>query len=102
MRINYVQKHTSLTDRQREYIEEKLTHLKKYRRVEDESTIINVNVEFFDSKISNQNISFSVTMVLPHATVRTDVDCQTVEEGIDLAFEKLKAQLDKYKAKRVA
>jgi ribosomal subunit interface protein len=97
MKVNYVQKHLQLSEGQKEYIEEKLSHLKKYRRVEDESTLIQVNVEFFDSKVSDDKISFVVNMILPHATVRAEVSSKTVEEGADVAYDKLKIQLEKYK-----
>lgn len=97
MKLNYVQKHLQLSQEQRDYIEEKLSHLKKFRKVEDEATIIQVNVEFFDSKISDKKIELVVNMNLPHATVRAEINASTVEEGIDLAYDKLKIQLEKYK-----
>lgn len=97
MKINYVQKHFHLSDDQKAYIEEKLEHLKKYRRVDDEATLVQVHIEFFDSKISDQDIAFAVNIILPHATVRAEVNCKTLEEGIDLAYDKLKSQLEKYK-----
>jgi len=99
MQINYTQKHIRLSDDQKAYIEDKLDSLKKFRKVEDESTLIKVDVEFFDSKIAKENLSFTVNMIIPHATVRAEVDCVTIEEGIDLAIEKLRSQLEKYKDK---
>jgi ribosomal subunit interface protein len=99
MKINYLQKHLSLTDGQKEYIETKLDHLKKFDRVEDESTLVKVDVEYTESKISDRKILMIVQMVLPHMVARAEVDCKTVEEGIDLAHDKLKIQLEKHKEK---
>ena len=97
MKINFTQKHIHLSDEQKAYIEGKLENLKKYRKVEDESTAIRVDVEYLESKSSDSNIFLTVNMVLPHTTVRAEVDGQKVEEAIDLAYEKLEKQLEKLK-----
>jgi len=97
MQINFIQKHIHLSEEQKNYIQEKLEHLKRFRRVEDESTLIRVDVENFDNKASGQDIALTVNMVLPHHTVRAEVEANTVEEAIDLAHDKLKVQLEKYK-----
>ncbi len=101
MQISIVNKHINLSDVQREYIEEKITHLKHLgQRVDDESTQVHVDIESNNIKTSNKNISLQVTMFVPHAVVRAEVLGITVEEAIDLAVEKLKKQLERYKARR--
>ncbi len=101
MQITIVHRHINLSESQREYIEEKITHLKHLgQRVDDESTKVHVDIESNNIKTSNKNISLQVTMFVPHAVVRAEVLGITVEEATDLAVEKLKKQLERYKARR--
>ncbi len=101
MQITIVHRHINLSDAQREYIEEKITHLKHLgQRVDDESTTVHVDIESNNIKTSNKNISLQVTMFVPHAVVRAEILGVTVEEATDLVVEKLKKQLERYKARR--
>lgn len=101
MQISIVHRHINLSEGQREYIEEKITNLKHLgQRVDDESTQVHVDIESNNIKTSNKNISLQVTMFVPHAVVRAEVLGITVEEATDLAVEKLKKQLERYKARR--
>lgn len=101
MQISIVHRHINLSDEQREYIEEKIIHLRHLgQRVDDESTQVHVDIESNNIKTSNKNISLQVTMLVPHAVVRAEVLGVTVEEAIDLAVEKLKKQLERYKARQ--
>jgi putative sigma-54 modulation protein len=70
------------------------------QRVDDESTLVRVDVEHNSVKTSNKNISIQVTMVVPHAVVRAEVEAISPEEGIDLAVDKLKKQIERYKTKQ--
>ncbi len=79
MQLQIVQKHIELNDTQKNYIEEKIEHLKKLgERVDDESTQVRVDVESNSIKTSNKNISLQVTIFLPHAVVRAEVFGVTV------------------------
>lgn len=101
MQVSIINKHLHLSDDQKAYIEEKIGHLKHYgERVDDESTQVRVDVESNSIKTSNKNISLQVTMFVPHAVVRAEVLGITVEEAIDLAIEKLKKQLERYKGRK--
>lgn len=101
MQISIINKHLHLTDEQKQYIEEKIGHLKHLgERVDDESTKVRVDVEANNLKTSNKNVSLQVTMYVPHAVVRAEVLGITPEEAIDLAVDKLKKQLERYKGKK--
>jgi len=100
MQITIYEKHITLNDAQKAYITEKIEHLKNMgERVGDESTLVKVDVETTQVKTTNEKIRVVVNMVLPGAEARADVQATTVEEGIDLAEDKLRKQLEKYKAK---
>lgn len=101
MNINLRHQHLSLSDGQISYIEEKIRHLEKYsERVSDESTSVDIDVESSKNKTSGYNISFQVTMFVPRAVIRAEVCGATVTEACDLAVEKLKRQIERYKGKQ--
>ena len=91
----------SLNETQKDYVTEKIVNLKNYgERVDDESTHARVDVEHNKMKTSNKNITVQVTLTVPHAVIRAEVFSTTVEEGVDLAVEKLRKQLERYKSKQ--
>ena len=101
MQVSIIQKHINLTDAQKDYIQEKIEHLKHLsQRVDDESTQVRVDVEHNNLKTTNKNISLQVTMIVPHAVVRAEVIAMTPEEAVDLAVDKLKKQIERYKVKQ--
>lgn len=100
MLITIYEKNISLNDAQKDYINEKIGHLKNMGvRIDDESSLVKVEVEETQVKTTNEKIRVVVNMVLPGSEARADVHAVSVEEGIDLAEEKLRKQLEKYKAK---
>jgi putative sigma-54 modulation protein len=101
MQVTIHEQGLRLNETQKDYINEKIDHLKKYEeRVDDESTQVRVDVEMNKVKTSNKNIRVQVTMYVPNAVIRAEVDGVTMEEGIDLAVEKLRKQIERYKTKR--
>ncbi|MFC1655922.1 ribosome hibernation-promoting factor, HPF/YfiA family [Patescibacteria group bacterium] len=101
MQIQIFSQSVSLGDNQKEYINEKVTNLKKYeQRVADEATMIRVDVEYTKSKSDGQSIATQITMYVPNAVIRAEVKGSTVEETADLAVEKLKKQIERYKTKK--
>lgn len=101
MQIQIVSTTLSLGDSQKEYIKEKIENLSKYEaRVSDEATIIRVDVENKKFKAGDENISTQITMYVPNAVIRAELKGTTVEETIDLAVEKLKKQIERYKTKK--
>lgn len=101
MQVSIIQKHLNLSEAQKEYIQEKIDNLKHLgQRVDDESTQVRVDVELSSLKTTNKNISLQVTMHVPHAVVRAEVMAISPEEAIDLAVDKLKKQIERYKGKQ--
>jgi len=101
MQVSIIQKHLNLSESQKDYIQEKIENLKHLsQRLDDESTQVRVDVEHNSMKTTNKNILIQVTMFVPHAVVRAEVMATTPEEGIDLAVEKLKKQIERYKGKQ--
>lgn len=101
MQIQIVSTTLTLGDSQKIYIEEKINNLKKYEaRVSDEATITRVDVENKKFKAGDENISTQITMYVPNAVIRAEVKGTTVEETVDLAVEKLKKQIERYKTKK--
>lgn len=101
MQVSIIQKHINLSEGQKDYIQEKIDNLKHLgQRVDDESTQVRVDIELNNVKTTNKNISLQVTMHVPHAVIRAEVMGITPEEAIDLAVEKLKKQIERYKTKQ--
>ena len=101
MQVSIIQKHINLSDSQKDYITEKIENLKHLgQRIDDESSQVRVDVEQNNLKTTNKNISIQVTMIVPHAVVGAEVMAITPEEAVDLAVDKLKKQLERYKGKQ--
>lgn len=101
MRIQLLSQSITLGDNQKEYIEEKISNLSKYEeRVADEATIVRVDVEKTKVKSGDEKISTQITMHVPNAVIRAEVKGSTVEETADLAVEKLRKQIERYKTKK--
>ena len=101
MQVTIHEKNLTLSERQRDYITRKIENLSTYgERVDDESTKVKVEIETNKIKTSNKKMTVQVTMYVPNAVIRGEVKSLTVEEGIDLAADKLRKQLERYKAKK--
>lgn len=100
MQISFHEKNLTLNANQKEYITDKIEALGTYgERIDDESTQVRVDVETNKNKTTDKNITVQVTMYVPHAVIRAEVFSTTVEEGVDLAEEKLRKQIERYKGK---
>jgi putative sigma-54 modulation protein len=101
MQIQIIGQSISLGDNQKDYINEKIDNLKKYEeRVSDEATIIRVDVEKTKVKSGDEKIITQITMYIPNSVIRAEVTGSTVEETTDLAVDKLKKQIERYKTKK--
>jgi len=101
MKIQLFSQSITLGDNQKQYIEEKINNLKKYEeRVADEATIVRVDVEKTKVKSGDEKISTQITMHVPNAVIRAEVKGSTIEETADLAVEKLRKQIERYKTKK--
>ena len=93
-------KNLDIQDDQKAYIEERVERLSKYAdRIGDEATIVDVEVHKNKHKGSDKMITLEMTIHAPHATIRAEVNELTIEAASDAAFEKLKAQIERYKSK---
>lgn len=89
-----------ITDREREYIEKKVMHLQKLAdRVADESSKIHIDVLNSDIKTTDKKLCIQGTLHVPYAYLRAEVKGVTVEEATDVFVEKMKKQIERYKAK---
>jgi putative sigma-54 modulation protein len=101
MQIQIVGQSITLGDNQKDYINEKIENLKKYEeRVSDEASIIRVDVAKRKVQSGDERIVTQITMYIPNAVIRAEVHGSTIEETADLAVEKLKKQIERYKAKK--
>ena len=100
MQFTIHEKGLKLNDMQRDYIMEKVDHLKTYSdRVNDESTQVRIDVEMNKMKTTNKNFTVQITMFVPNSVIRAEVYATSIEEGTDLAVDKLKKQIERYKEK---
>ncbi len=101
MQVTIFDRNINLNDDQKDYINDKIDNLKTYgERIDDESTQVRVDLETNSIKTSNKNTTVQVTMYVPNAVIRAEVLATTLEEGIDLAVEKLKKQIERYKTRK--
>ncbi|MBI5152420.1 ribosome-associated translation inhibitor RaiA [Candidatus Peregrinibacteria bacterium] len=100
MNIQFVKSHFNLTDEQKDYITKKLEHLEKFaERLKDESVEVHVSVKENKLKTTDNNVSIEITMIVPHAVIRAEINGKTIEEAVDLCEEKLRGQIERYKGK---
>lgn len=100
MNILFLKSHIDLTEEQKDYIAKKIKHLAEFAdRINDESTEVRVNVKQNKLKTTDHNISVEITMIVPHALIRAEINGQTVQEAVDLCEEKLRKQIERYKGK---
>lgn len=101
MKIQIHSKGIDLQQKDTEYINERINHLADYaQRVKDESTMAQVHVSLDHAKSKAGHVSMEVTLHVPGVMIRAEVHATTVNEATDLAFEKLKRQVGKYKSKQ--
>lgn len=101
MQVTINEKGVTLSDFQKDYIVKKIDYLGSLEeRIADDSTRVKVDIEMRKLKTTNKKITVEVTMFVPNAVIRAEVSSLTVEEGIDLAEEKLRKQIERYKTKK--
>lgn len=102
MKIQIQAEKLELSESQESYIVEKIESLKKYYdRITDEAVQVKVDVERNESLKQKQKITIKVTMSVPKAMFRAEVNSFTVEEGTDVVHDKLLRQIERYKNKHL-
>lgn len=90
-----------LNDEEKDYIQKKMMHLEKLaEELVDESSMIRVDVRQNKIKHSDKHISIQVTLFVHPVVIRAEDNGTTVEEATDIAEEKLRHQIERYKTKR--
>jgi ribosomal subunit interface protein len=100
MVINIHTKDIKLTNQLKDYIEAKIKKLCTFSsRICDESTEIKVEVHEQARHTYQPNFEVQVTMYVPHSIIRAEDTGTIIEEAVDKVEEKLKKQIERYKAK---
>jgi len=90
-----------LNDEEKDYIQKKMMHLEKLaEELVDESSMIRVDVRQNKIKHSDKHISLQVTLFVHPVVIRAEDIGTTIEEATDIAEEKLRHQIERYKTKR--
>lgn len=101
MQINIHTRHIDLNAEHEDYIKSKLLHLSEMGgRMGDESVIADVHVDKVNSHGQGLHVIMKVNIAVPHDNLHAEVEnAMQVTEAIDMIVEKLKQQIDRYKAK---
>lgn len=100
MQIKIYTKNLELDARQKTMMEGKIsniTHLA--HRIQDESSVIQVDLAYEEVKAAEDAYVCALSLFIPHATLRAETRGESLENALDAAVEKLKPQIEKYKAK---
>jgi putative sigma-54 modulation protein len=100
MQIKIKSQNLNLSDSQKEMINAKvgkLSHLAD--RLGDESTEIRVEVRHEKSRKPSDAYICQLTIFAPQAVIRCETRDESVENALDSSIDKIKTQIDRYKAK---
>lgn len=93
-------KNITLSEKQNEFVTKKITKLLHlWRGMQDESTKIRVELDHDPIREKHKQIFCAVTIFAPGATMRAEINENTIENAIDCCEEKLRTQIDKFKTK---
>lgn len=99
MLVHFHSKDITLSDTARDYVEKKIMNLTKYYNAGDDDTS-SAHIEVSQNKERSSNLAtISVRINVGKKTFMSETKGMTVEEAIDLAHDKLKVQLQRYKEK---
>ena len=100
MQIKINTQHCHLNAEQEAAITAKLEHLAKLgSRLSDESSQIKVDLIHEESRSQTDAYQCHVTFFVPHDTLRAEARGVTIETALDEVIDKLKTQIERYKAK---
>jgi len=98
MKVLHFEKNYEYNDRDLLMIARKIGKLATYcKRVKDESSVIRVDTEKRKTQKDKDSIKMTVTVELPHKTLRAESRKGNVLEAIDRCIGKLEPQVKKYK-----
>lgn len=100
MNIQITTRSLDLTPDQRAYIEDKLNNIVHLgKELEDPANLARVEVDYREVENAEKRVTIEVTLNVPHSIIRVTQDSSTVEEGMDLAAEKMRRQIERYRGK---
>lgn len=89
-----------LSAEQLQLIEAKVSHLADLaERIKDESSEIRVDLSHHQSRAAEDAYECHLTLFVPHAKMRAESRAESLENVVDQVIEKMKPQIEKYKAK---
>ncbi len=101
MQIQIVAQGMEILEADRDYVEQKINHLADFGDIlKDEAVHSHINVSWQGDKAKAGHLALDVVIFVPGAIIRAEALATTLQEATDIAFEKLKRQIDKYTAKR--
>ncbi len=97
MLFQFHSKGIDLNEHAHDYIEKKIMNLQKYYTAGDDDTST-AHIEISQNKERSSNlVNISVRITVSKKVFMSETKGMTVEEAIDLAHDKLKVQLQRYK-----
>lgn len=100
MQIKIKSKNLNLSDSQRDAIETKVSKLQNLAdRLSDESTEFRVEVRHEKSRRSEDSYICQLTIFAPNTVIRAETRNESIENAVDDCMDKIKSQIDRYKAK---
>jgi ribosomal subunit interface protein len=100
MQIKITSQNISLSKDQEDLIRSKVEKLATYAgKIYDESTEIKVEILHEHSKKPEQAYGCILTIFVPKSTLRAEARMESVRSVVDEAIEKIKSQIEHYKAK---
>lgn len=100
MQIKIHTKQLELRPHQKALVEEKISHLTHLAdRIQDEASLIQVDLAHEAVKAIQDAYECVLNFFIPHATLRAEARAESLESAIDKAMEKIRPQIERYKAK---
>ncbi len=100
MQLKIKSKNLNLSDGQKELIETKVMKLQNFAdRLEDESVEFRVEVRHEKARKSSDAYICQLTIFAPNAVIRAETRNETIENALDECLDKIKVQIERYKAK---
>jgi putative sigma-54 modulation protein len=100
MQIKIKSQNLSLADSQKEMITAKVEKLQTFAdRLGDESAEFRVEIRHETSRKPQDAYVCQITIFAPHAVIRAETRDESIENALDSCIEKMKTQIERYKAK---
>lgn len=100
MQIKIKSQHLNLSDSQKDLIQAKIEKLQNLAdRLHDESAEFRVEVRHEKSRKSSDAYACQLTIFAPNAVIRAETRSETIENAVDDCVDKIKTQIERYKAK---